>query len=104
MLRATLVSFVLIGFACAATAAPSRIVILVGGETAAPWKLCESGKQRAQALRYNYLGEEAAKSLFEEDEPPAFCFSMTLPGLALATPASLNWRKPVISYTNGMIF
>lgn len=99
MLRAILASFVLIGFAHAAMAAPSRIVILRGGEAAGPWKLCAIGKQRAQALRYNYLGEEAAKALFTEDEPPAFFFAMTLPAMSFATPASTSWHKPIISYS-----
>lgn len=99
MLRAILASFVLIGLANAAMAAPSRIVILRGGEAADPWKLCKTGKQRAQALRYNYLGAEAAKPLFTEETPPAFFFAITLPDLALAAPASTSWSKPVISYS-----
>ena len=48
--------------------------------------------------RYNYLGEEAAKALFTEDEPPAFFFAMTLPAMSFATPASTSWHKPIISY------
>jgi hypothetical protein len=83
----------------AAFAAPSRIVILRGGEAADDWQLCEIGKQRAQALRYNYLGEEAAKSLFTEDAPPAFFFAVTPRTAAFATPVVESWKKPVILYS-----
>lgn len=98
MLRTIVASLVLMGVATAAVAAPSRIIILRGGETADPWRLCDVGKQRAKALQLNYLGEEAAKTLFAEDAPPAFFFATTLPGVALATPAATSWRKPVILY------
>jgi len=99
MLRAGLVFLLVVGAVSAASAAPSRIVILRGGETAADGTLCEIGKQRAQALRYNYLGEDATKSLFTEDEPPAFFFAVTPSTAALATPATESWGKPVIFYS-----
>ena len=83
----------------AVLAAPSRIVILRGGEKADDWKLCETGRQRAQALKYNYLGKDAAKSLFSEDAPPAFFFAMTLHTAELAAPAVQSWNKPVIFYS-----
>jgi len=82
-----------------AFAAPSRIVILRGGEAADAWKLCEVGQQRAQALKYNYLGNEAAKSLFTEEEPPAFFFALTPPTAALIAPVVDSWKKPVIFYS-----
>lgn len=53
----------------AALTAPSRIIILRHGEQADAWRLCGVGQQRAQALKYNYLGKDAAKSLFTEDAP-----------------------------------
>jgi hypothetical protein len=83
----------------AALAAPSRIVILRHGEKADDWKLCETGRQRAQALKYNYLGKDAAKSLFAEDAPPAFFFAITLHTMELATPAVESWGKPIIYYS-----
>lgn len=83
----------------AALAAPSRIVILRHGEKADDWKLCEAGRQRAQALKYNYLGKDAAKSLFTEDAPPAFFFAITLHTMELATPAVQSWGKPIIYYS-----
>jgi len=83
----------------AAFAAPSRIIILRHGEKADDWRLCEVGKQRAQALKYNYLGKDAAKSLFTEDAPPAYFFAITLHTMELATPAVGSWGKPVIYYS-----
>ena len=83
----------------AVAAAPARIVILRGGETAADGTLCDIGKQRAQALQYNYLGKGAAKSLFSEDAPPAYFFAITPSTAALATPATNSWKKPVIYYS-----
>lgn len=99
MFRTVLAAMLLAGLANAALAAPSRIIILSQGETADNWRLCEIGKQRAQALKYNYLGQDAAKSLFTEDAPPAFFFAITLPTVELATPAVQSWDKPVIFYS-----
>jgi hypothetical protein len=83
----------------AAVAAPSRIVILTSAEAADAWQLCEIGSQRAQGLRYNYLGDKAAKSLFTDEAPPAFFFAITPLTVATATPASESWRKPIIHYS-----
>ena len=83
----------------AAFAAPSRIIILRHGEKADDWRLCEVGRQRGQALKYNYLGKDAAKSLFTEDAPPAYFFAITLHTMELATPAVGSWGKPVIYYS-----
>jgi hypothetical protein len=100
MLRAVvLASLLFAGTLHSAVAAPSRIVILRGGETAADGALCEIGKQRAQALKLNYLGEKAVRSLFTEEEPPAFFFAITPATAALATPATESWGKPVIFYS-----
>lgn len=85
--------------ATSAAAAPARIVLLVGGEAADAWRLCKIGSQRASGLRYNYLGEKAAKSLFGEGEAPAYFFAITPNTVALATPAAKSWRKPVINYS-----
>lgn len=82
-----------------AMAAPARIIILRAGETVDAWRLCEVGKQRAQALKLNYIGRNAAKSLFEEDAPPAFFFAITPPSAQLAVPAVESWDKPIIFYS-----
>lgn len=82
-----------------AIAAPARIIILRHGEKADDWKLCEIGEQRAKALGLNYLGRDAAKSLFPAGEQPAFFFAITLHTLELATPAVASWNKPIILYS-----
>jgi len=99
LIRLTLASALLAACLTTAFAAPSRIVILRGGEAADAWKLCEIGQQRAQALKYNYLGHEAAKSLFTEEAPPAFFFALTPPTAALIAPVVDGWTKPVIFYS-----
>ena len=82
-----------------AVAAPSRIIILRHGEKANKWKLCDIGEQRADALAANYLGRNAAKSLFAAGEEPAFFFAITLHTLELASPAVASWSKPIILYS-----
>jgi len=99
LIRSVLAAAVALVLVSAASAAPSRIIILRHGEKADAWKLCEIGKQRAQALKFNYLGKDAAKSLFTEDEPPAFFFAITLHTMELATPAVESWGKPIIFYS-----
>jgi hypothetical protein len=99
MLRLILALVMLAAVSTAVAAAPARIVILTSAEAADAWRLCEVGSQRAQGLRYNYLGDKAAKSLFSEDEPPAFFFAVTPLTVATATPASESWRKPIIHYS-----
>lgn len=91
--------FLLLAFIPAALAAPSRIIILRHGEKADDWKLCEIGRQRARALALNYLGRDAAKSLFPEGGEPAFFFAITLHTVELATPAVNSWSKPLILYS-----
>jgi hypothetical protein len=99
IIRLALSAALLAASCAAAFAAPSRVIILRHGEKADDWKLCETGQQRAQALKYNYLGKDAAKSLFSEDAPPAFFFAITLHTLELATPAVNSWGKPIILYS-----
>lgn len=82
-----------------AVAAPSRIIILRHGEKADDWKLCDIGQQRANALAANYLGRDAAQSLFAAGEEPAFFLAITLHTLELASPAVASWNKPIILYS-----
>jgi hypothetical protein len=93
------VALLLCVFAQAALAAPARIIILRHGEKADDWKLCEIGQQRARALALNYLGRDAAKSLFPAGDEPAFFFTITLHTIELATPAVETWSKPLILYS-----
>jgi hypothetical protein len=99
VIRLALAGALLAASSAVAFAAPSRIIILRAGEQADAWKLCEIGRQRAQALKLNYLGKDAAKSLFTEEDPPAFFFAITPPGAETATPAADSWGKPVIYYS-----
>jgi hypothetical protein len=99
LIRLIVAAAIAVGLAAPALAAPSRIIILRHGEKADDWKLCEIGKQRAQALKLNYLGKDAAKSLFTEDAPPAYFFAITLHTAELATPAVESWDKPIIFYS-----
>jgi hypothetical protein len=91
----------LILFFCASSAfaAPSRIIILRGGESADAWKLCELGEQRAKALALTYLGSNAPKSLFASGDEPAFFFAITPKTAALASPSVASWNKPIILYS-----
>jgi hypothetical protein len=82
-----------------ALAAPARIIILRHGEKANPWKLCETGAERAEALAETYLGAKASKSLFADGEQPAFFFAITLHTLELASPSVASWSKPIILYS-----
>jgi hypothetical protein len=82
-----------------AAAAPARIIILRHGEKADDWKLCAAGEQRAKALALNYLGKDAANSLFAGGDEPAFFFAITLHTLELATPAVESWTKPIILFS-----
>jgi hypothetical protein len=98
-IRLALASVLLAASVTAAFAAPSRIILLRHGEKADVWKLCEIGQQRAQALKYNYLGKDSAKSLFSQDAPPAYFFAITLHTMELATLAVTSWGKPIIYYS-----
>jgi hypothetical protein len=73
----------LLAFSCvaAASAAPSRIIILRHGEKADAWKLCGVGQGRADALARFYLGRDAAKSLFAGGKQPAAILAITLHSL-----------------------
>jgi hypothetical protein len=82
----------------AAVAAPSRVIILRHGEKEDAWKLCGVGEQRAQALAANYLGRNAANSLFASGEKPAAFLAITLHTLELAAPAAATWSLPLTLY------
>ncbi|MDJ0513239.1 MAG: hypothetical protein QNJ62_07315 [Methyloceanibacter sp.] len=99
MLRLFAASVILVATTSMSSAAPARIVILTSAEAADAWRLCEIGSQRAKALRFNYLGKDAAKSLFGEETPPAYFFAVTPLTVATATHAAESWRKPIIHYS-----
>jgi hypothetical protein len=99
MIRIALAALILLGALAPSLAAPARIIILRHGEKADKWKLCDIGEQRADALATNYLGQNAAKSMFAAGEEPAFFFAITLHTLELASPAVASWNKPIILYS-----
>jgi hypothetical protein len=99
LIRLSLAALLTLAVLQSAIAAPARIIILRHGEKADAWKLCEIGEQRAQALALNYLGKDAAKSLFTGGDDPAFFFAITLHTLELASPAVATWSKPIILYS-----
>jgi hypothetical protein len=99
LIRLLLAALLLMAMFGASVAAPARIIILRHGEKADDWKLCAAGEQRAKALALNYLGRDAAKSLFAGGEDPAFFFAITQHTLELASPAVASWNKPIILYS-----
>jgi hypothetical protein len=82
----------------AALATPARIIILRHGEKATAYKLCDVGRERAEALTTTYLGRGAAKSLFARGEAPAAMLAITLHTLELASPSAASWGEPLTLY------
>ena len=99
MIRALIATLLLIGSFASALAAPARIIILRHGEKDDAWKLCGVGQERADALAANYLGRNAAKSLFADGEEPAAFLAITLHTLELAAPAAESWSLPLTLYS-----
>ena len=99
MIRLLIAALLLLGSIATGVAAPARIIILRHGEKANPWKLCEVGVERADALAATYLGAKASKSLFADGDEPAFFFAITLHTLELAAPSVATWSKPIILYS-----
>ena len=83
----------------AALATPARIIILRHGEKATAYKLCDVGRERAEALATTYLGRGAAKSLFPSGEAPAAILAITLHTLELASPSAASWGAPLTLYS-----
>lgn len=80
-----------------AWAAPARVVLLRHGEKENAYALCDVGQRRALALRAQYLGKGAEKTLFDQGPPAAF-FATTLHTLELAAPAADSWGLPVTTF------
>jgi hypothetical protein len=99
LIRLILTALLSVSAIGAGVAAPSRIIILRHGEKANVWRLCGVGQQRADALAANYLGRDAAKSLFASGDEPAAFLAITLHTLELASPAATTWGKPIMLYS-----
>jgi hypothetical protein len=96
LLGAALLSLVM---APVVEAVPKRIIILRHGEKQDGYALCSVGQQRSLALRANYLGKGAAKSLFPAGTGPDGIFAVTLHCLELASPAAQSWGLPLQLYS-----
>jgi hypothetical protein len=99
VIRLAVAALLAVSCVAAASAAPSRIIILRHGEKADAWKLCGVGQGRADALARFYLGRDAAKSLFAGGEQPAAILAITLHSLELAAPAAMSWEEPLTLYS-----
>ncbi|MDN4017901.1 hypothetical protein [Zwartia panacis] len=93
-----LIALFLLSVAHSAIGAPSRIVVLRHGEKENAYALCDVGQQRSLALKAQYLGKGAEKSLFPHAAPTAF-FAITLHTLELVAPSADSWGLPVMTYS-----
>ena len=82
-----------------AEAEPSRVIILRHAEKLNAYALCDLGRQRADALAKQFLGQGATQSLFAPGERPAAFMAVTLHTLETITPAARTWGLPVIDYS-----
>ena len=98
VIRLALAALLCMSWPSAVLTAPARIIILRHGEKADKWKLCDIGQERADALAANYLGRDAANSLFASGDQPAAFLAITLHTLELAYPAASTWNQPIILY------
>ena len=71
-----------------AEAQPSRVIILRHAEKLNAYALCDLGRERADALARQFLGQGAAQSLFAAAERPAAFMAVTLHPLETITPAA----------------
>ena len=63
------------------------------------YALCDLGRERADALAKQFLGQGARQSLFAPGERPAAFLAVTLHPLETITPAAQTWDLPVIDYS-----
>lgn len=80
-------------------AVPGKIIILRHGEKENKYALCDTGIDRSLALGVQYLGKNAADSLFPAEGPEAV-LAITLHTLETIAPAANTWGKPVITYSS----
>ena len=82
-----------------AEAEPARVIILRHAEKLNAYALCDLGRERADALARQFLGQGATQSLFAPGERPAAFMAVTLHPLETITPAAQTWGLPVIDYS-----
>ena len=82
-----------------AEAQPSRVIILRHAEKLNAHALCDLGRERAEALAKQYLGQGATQSLFAPGERPAAFMAVTPHSLETITPAAETWGLSVSDYS-----
>jgi hypothetical protein len=82
-----------------AEAQPSRVIILHHAEKLNAYALCDLGRERADALAKQFLGQGATQSLFAPVQGPTAFMAVTLHPLETITPAAQTWGLPVIDYS-----
>jgi hypothetical protein len=82
-----------------AEAQPSRVIILRHAEKLNAYALCDLGRERANALAKQFLGQGSTQSLFASGDRPAAFMAVTLHSLETITPAAESWGLPVIDYS-----
>lgn len=82
----------------AASAAPSRIIVLRHAEKLNRHELCDLGGERAQALASQFLGKGATQSLFGAGQKPDAFLAITPHTIETITPAAQSWDLPVTAY------
>src|ERR1700733_11188195 len=82
-----------------AEAQPSRVIILRHAEKLNAYALCDLGRERADALAKQFLGQGATQSLFAPGQGPAAFMAVTSHPLETITPAARTWGLPVIDYS-----
>jgi hypothetical protein len=82
-----------------AEAQPSRVIILRHAEKLNAYALCDLGRERADALAKQFLGQGATQSLFAPGQGPVAFMAVTLHPLETITPAAQTWGLPVIDYS-----
>lgn len=82
-----------------AEAEPSRIIILRHAEKLNAYALCDLGRERADALGKQFLGQGATQSLFAPGERPEAFMAVTLHTLETIAPAAKTWGLPVVDYS-----
>lgn len=85
--------------AAQASAQPARIIIMRHAEKLDGYALCDLGKERAEALKSQFIGQGATQSLFASGEKPEAFLAITLHPIETITPAAQSWKLPVIAYT-----
>jgi len=95
-LKSGFIILTILGALTAVRAEPSQIVVLRHGEKTNGYALCEVGQDRSLALRAQFLGKGAERSIFTQ--PPAAFFATTLHTLELVAPTADSWGLPVTTF------